>query len=57
MEKSQYEMICPECKGCGYVDISDSEGNKDALCPNCDGSGLIPNAAGVELINFIKRYL
>ncbi len=56
-EKSRYEMLCHECSGEGYIDISDEEGNKDALCPNCEGAGLIPNAAGVELLNFLKRYL
>ena len=53
---SKYEMACPECSGSGYIDIS-GEYIREDICPNCQGSGLIPNAEGLELLNFVRRYI
>ena len=45
-ESKATESICPECKGTGFIDISDSNfasvGEK--ICPECDGEGTIEDS-------------
>ena len=55
---SRFEMNCPECGGHGYIDSTiNSDYNEEKECPNCQGSGLIPNAEGLEILNFVRRYI
>ena len=59
MITSKYEMKCPDCNGSGGVDITtdNDEYIHEVFCPNCDGDGVIPNAEGLEILAFLKRYI
>ncbi len=47
IKPTKYDSICPDCQG---------KHNLMHRCTRCKQTGLVPNQAGLELLNFIRRH-
>jgi len=56
--KINLEENCSACEGSGYVEPSkNTEFFEVEECGNCEGKGQIPTFLGIELLEFIRKYL
>jgi len=73
MDLKSLEKTCPKCRGYGIIEHPDwtkywqehtevipektPKVQQELICPKCNGKGTILTPKGMEIIEFLKKYL